>query len=78
MTSFTPEQAAQWLLSLEMFGMRFGLERMRRLLETNLDPRAYHIEATELSLQEEQAEQNIWALLAFPLGVLFVYMVLAA
>ena len=32
MTSFTPEQAAQWLLSLEMFGMRFGLERMRRLM----------------------------------------------
>jgi multidrug efflux pump len=55
-----------------------AVKRMRRLLETNLDPRAYHIEATELSLQEEQAEQNIWALLAFPLGVLFVYMVLAA
>ena len=35
-------------------------------------------EATELSLQEEIASQNIWAILAFPLGVLFVYMVLSA
>jgi dihydrofolate synthase/folylpolyglutamate synthase len=30
--SFTPEQAERWLMSLEMFGMRFGLERMRRLM----------------------------------------------
>jgi dihydrofolate synthase/folylpolyglutamate synthase len=35
-SSFTPEQAEQWLLSLELFGMRFGLERMRRLM-TALD-----------------------------------------
>ena len=31
-----------------------------------------------MSLQEEKAAKNIWAILAFPLGVLFVYMVLAA
>ncbi|MDE3132327.1 MAG: bifunctional folylpolyglutamate synthase/dihydrofolate synthase, partial [Acidobacteriota bacterium] len=28
----TPEQAQERLLSLELFGMRFGLERMRRLM----------------------------------------------
>src|SRR5215212_4763657 len=32
MTSWTPDQAARWLLSLELFGMHFGLERMRRLM----------------------------------------------
>ena len=36
MSTFTPAQAEQWLLSLELFGMRFGLERMRRLM-TALD-----------------------------------------
>lgn len=30
--SFTPQQAQRYLLSLELFGMRFGLERMRRLM----------------------------------------------
>ena len=29
---WTPEQAEDHVLSLELFGMRFGLERMRRLL----------------------------------------------
>ena len=29
---FTPEEAERYLLSLELFGMRFGLERMRRLM----------------------------------------------
>src|SRR5437588_10145537 len=28
----TSEQAEQYLLSLELFGMRFGLDRMRRLM----------------------------------------------
>jgi dihydrofolate synthase/folylpolyglutamate synthase len=28
----TPEEAEAWLLSLELFGMRFGLDRMRRLM----------------------------------------------
>ena len=34
--SMTPEQAQRHLLSLELFGMRFGLDRMRRLM-TALD-----------------------------------------
>jgi dihydrofolate synthase/folylpolyglutamate synthase len=29
---FTPEEAERYLLSLELFGMRFGLDRMRRLM----------------------------------------------
>ena len=33
---FTPAEAERYLLSLELFGMRFGLERMRRLM-TALD-----------------------------------------
>jgi dihydrofolate synthase / folylpolyglutamate synthase len=33
---FTPEDAERYLLSLELFGMRFGLDRMRRLM-TALD-----------------------------------------
>jgi dihydrofolate synthase/folylpolyglutamate synthase len=33
---YTPEEAERYLLSLELFGMRFGLERMRRLM-TALD-----------------------------------------
>ena len=32
----TPEEAERYLLSLELFGMRFGLDRMRRLM-TALD-----------------------------------------
>jgi multidrug efflux pump len=55
-----------------------GLEMIRQIAAKELDPRAFAIEATELSLQEEKAAQNIWAILAFPLGVLFVYMVLSA
>jgi dihydrofolate synthase / folylpolyglutamate synthase len=30
--SFSPEEAERYLLSLELFGMRFGLDRMRRLM----------------------------------------------
>jgi dihydrofolate synthase/folylpolyglutamate synthase len=30
----TPDQAERYLLSLELFGMRFGLDRMRRLMTT--------------------------------------------
>jgi multidrug efflux pump len=51
---------------------------IRQIAARELDPRAYGIEATELSLQEEKASANIWALMAFPLGVLFVYLVLSA
>src|ERR1700722_17477021 len=32
MPEMTPEQAERYLLSLELFGMRFGLDRMRRLM----------------------------------------------
>ena len=28
----SPEEAESYLLSLELFGMRFGLDRMRRLM----------------------------------------------
>jgi dihydrofolate synthase/folylpolyglutamate synthase len=31
-TAWSPEEAEQYLLSLELFGMNFGLERMRRLM----------------------------------------------
>ncbi|HWF72386.1 MAG TPA: cyanophycin synthetase [Solirubrobacteraceae bacterium] len=31
-TPWTPEEAERYLLSLELFGMNFGLERMRRLM----------------------------------------------
>jgi len=55
-----------------------AVNMLRQIASKQLDPRAYQIEATELSLQEEIAANNIWAILAFPLGVLFVYMVLAA
>jgi multidrug efflux pump len=55
-----------------------GLDLIRKLAAKELDPRAFALEPTELSLQEEKAANNIWAVLAFPLGVLFVYMVLAA
>ena len=34
--SWTAQEAERWLLSLELFGMRFGLDRMRRLM-TALD-----------------------------------------
>src|SRR6201996_1890783 len=36
MTTMTGDEAERYLLSLELFGMRFGLERMRRLM-TALD-----------------------------------------
>jgi dihydrofolate synthase / folylpolyglutamate synthase len=36
MRAWTPEEAERYLLSLELFGMRFGLDRMRRLM-TALD-----------------------------------------
>ncbi|HEX4589159.1 MAG TPA: efflux RND transporter permease subunit, partial [Gemmataceae bacterium] len=55
-----------------------GLDMIRQIAAKELDPRSFAVEATELSLQEEQAAHNIWAILAFPLGVLFVYMVLSA
>ena len=32
MIGMTPEAAEHYLLSLELFGMRFGLDRMRRLM----------------------------------------------
>jgi multidrug efflux pump len=54
-----------------------GVETIRKVAKKELD-RSFAVEATELSLQEEQAAKNVWALLAFPLGVLFVYLVLAA
>ncbi len=50
-TRFAPAQDAEdWLLSLELFGMRFGLDRMRRLM-TALDAphetfRAIHVVGT--------------------------------
>jgi multidrug efflux pump len=55
-----------------------AVDVVRQIAARELDPRAFAVEATELSLQEEKAAKNIWAVLAFPLGVLFVYMVLAA
>jgi multidrug efflux pump len=55
-----------------------GLSLIRQIAARELDPRAFALSATELSLQEEQAANNIWAILAFPLGVLFVYLVLSA
>ncbi len=55
-----------------------AVQLIRDIAKREADPRAYQIEATELSLQEEQAANNIWAILAFPLGVLFVYLVLSA
>ncbi|HEX4590268.1 MAG TPA: efflux RND transporter permease subunit, partial [Gemmataceae bacterium] len=54
-----------------------GVDMIRKIAAKELDPRSFAVEATELSLQEEKAAQNIWAILAFPLGVLFVYMVLS-
>lgn len=32
--SWSAQEAERWLLSLELFGMRFGLDRMRRLMTT--------------------------------------------
>ncbi|MFL5330839.1 MAG: efflux RND transporter permease subunit [Gemmataceae bacterium] len=55
-----------------------GLNLIRQIAAKELDPRSFQVKATELTLQEEQSSKNIWAILAFPLGVLFVYMVLAA
>ena len=48
--AWSAEQAERWLLSLELFGMRFGLDRMRRLM-TALDApheafRAIHVVGT--------------------------------
>ncbi len=37
-TVWTAEQAERYLLALELFGMRFGIERMRRLLRQLGDP----------------------------------------
>jgi len=48
--SWTPAQAEEHVLSLELFGMRFGLERMRRLLTVLGSPqkrfRAVHVVGT--------------------------------
>jgi multidrug efflux pump len=51
---------------------------IRQIAARETDPRSFAVEATELSLQEEKAATNVWAILAFPLGVLFVYLVLSA
>ncbi|MEA2198060.1 MAG: dihydrofolate synthase / folylpolyglutamate synthase, partial [Solirubrobacteraceae bacterium] len=37
-TVWTPDEAERYLLSLELFGMNFGLERMRRLMTTLDNP----------------------------------------
>jgi dihydrofolate synthase/folylpolyglutamate synthase len=46
----TPEQAERWLLSLELFGMRFGTHRMRRLMTVLEHPerafRSIHVVGT--------------------------------
>src|SRR5579872_5144354 len=46
----TPEQAQRYLLSLELFGMRFGLDRMRRLMTALEHPerrfRSIHVVGT--------------------------------
>src|SRR5947209_4036570 len=34
----TPDEAERYLLSLELFGMRFGLDRMRRLMTALGEP----------------------------------------
>src|SRR5437764_10307655 len=34
----TPEEAERYILSRELFGMRFGLDRMRRLMTTMGNP----------------------------------------
>ena len=50
MSAWTLEQAQEHLLSIELFGMRFGLERMRRLLAELDSPqerlRAIHVVGT--------------------------------
>ncbi len=50
MTTWSLERAQEHLLSLELFGMRFGLERMQRLLEALGSPqrrlRAVHVVGT--------------------------------
>jgi multidrug efflux pump subunit AcrB len=55
-----------------------AVELLSQVAARELDPRAFAVVPTELSLQEVQAARNVWAILAFPLGVLFVYLVLAA
>src|SRR5581483_1244512 len=46
----TPEEAERYLLSLELFGMRFGLDRMRRLMTALQHPqrrfRSVHVVGT--------------------------------
>ena len=46
----TPEEAQRYLLSLELFGMRFGLDRMRRLMTAlgnpQLDFESIHVVGT--------------------------------
>ena len=34
----TPEEAERYILSRELFGMRFGLDRMRRLMTASANP----------------------------------------
>src|SRR5919198_2073360 len=47
---YTPEEAERYLLSLELFGMRFGLDRMRRLMTALGSPherfRSVHVVGT--------------------------------
>src|SRR6201996_8795435 len=46
----TPEEAERYILSRELFGMRFGLDRMRRLMTTLGNPqlrfRSIHVVGT--------------------------------
>ena len=48
--AWSAEDAERWLLSLELFGMRFGLDRMRRLMTALEAPneafRAIHVVGT--------------------------------
>ncbi len=48
--AWSAEDAERWLLSLELFGMRFGLDRMRRLMTTLHSPneafRSIHVVGT--------------------------------
>jgi dihydrofolate synthase/folylpolyglutamate synthase len=50
MKAMTPEQAERYVLSLELFGMRFGLDRMRRLMTALEHPqqrfRSIHVVGT--------------------------------
>ncbi len=48
--TWTAAEAERWLLSLELFGMRFGLDRMRALMTALGSPneafRAIHVVGT--------------------------------